>query len=101
VAIGTISAQLNVLPDGETSARAQSALPLSLRNLARPNFQRPGCGDGMSAMDGLMLSMLGAVPQFERSMIRERQAKGIKAAKDRGVYKGGKPKLADERFWPC
>ena len=53
-------------------------------------------GDKASPMDELMLNLLGAVAQFERSMIRERQAEGIAAAKERGVYRGGKPKL-DER----
>jgi DNA invertase Pin-like site-specific DNA recombinase len=52
-------------------------------------------GGGASAMDELMLSMLGAVAQFERSMIRERQAEGIAKAKQAGVYRGGKPKLTD------
>lgn len=37
----------------------------------------------------LMLQMMGAVAEFERSMIRERQREGIKKAKDAGVYKGG------------
>lgn len=53
--------------------------------------------DKASPMDELMLNLLGAVAQFERSMIRERQAEGIQAAKERGVYKGGKPKLSDEQ----
>lgn len=43
----------------------------------------------------LMLSMVGAVAQFERSMIRERQAEGIAKAKAAGVYKGRK-KAADD-----
>lgn len=38
----------------------------------------------------LMLSMMGAVAQFERSMIRERQTEGIVKAKSSGVYKGRK-----------
>jgi DNA invertase Pin-like site-specific DNA recombinase len=37
----------------------------------------------------LMLQMMGAVAEFERSMIRERQREGIEKAKDAGVYKGG------------
>ncbi|RCU43818.1 resolvase [Corallincola holothuriorum] len=41
-----------------------------------------------SPMSELMLNMLGAVAQFERSMIKERQAEGIAKAKDKGVYKG-------------
>lgn len=36
----------------------------------------------------LMLQMMGAVAQFERSMIRERQAEGIAKAKEEGKYKG-------------
>ncbi|OAK57797.1 resolvase [Pseudomonas putida] len=36
----------------------------------------------------LMLSMMGAVAQFERAMIRERQKEGIAKAKEKGVYKG-------------
>lgn len=52
-------------------------------------------GAKASATDKLMLGMLAAVAEFERSMIRERQAEGIKAAKSRGAYKGSKPKLSD------
>ncbi len=36
----------------------------------------------------LMLSMLGALYEFERSIIRERQAEGIKIAKQQGKYLG-------------
>lgn len=36
----------------------------------------------------LMLSMMGAVAQFERAMIKERQREGIAKAKQRGAYKG-------------
>ena len=45
------------------------------------------------AMADLMLGLLGAVAQFERTKIRERQAEGIAQAKRRGVYKGRKPAL--------
>ena len=54
-------------------------------------------GDKSNPMDELMLNLLGAVAQFERSMIRERQAEGIAAAKERGVYKGSKPKLSEDQ----
>lgn len=43
------------------------------------------------AMTRLLMSMLGAVAEFERSLIRERQREGIELAKKRGVYKGRKP----------
>ncbi len=41
-------------------------------------------------MQVFMLQMLGAVAQFERSLIRERQREGIEKAKKRGAYKGKK-----------
>jgi DNA invertase Pin-like site-specific DNA recombinase len=52
-------------------------------------------GDSTDPMDMLMLSMLGAVAQYERALIRERQAEGIIKARERGVYKGRKRKLTD------
>lgn len=39
-------------------------------------------------MQDLMLSLLGSVYQFERSMLRERQLEGIQLAKEKGKYKG-------------
>ena len=42
-------------------------------------------------MATLMLSLLGAVAQFERSLLLERQREGIAKAKARGAYKGRKP----------
>jgi len=39
----------------------------------------------------LMLTMLGAVAQFEREMMLERQREGIAKAKSEGRYKGRKP----------
>ncbi len=46
-----------------------------------------------SSMQKLMLQMMGAFAEFERSLIRERQREGIKAAKDAGKQIGAKPKL--------
>jgi DNA invertase Pin-like site-specific DNA recombinase len=46
-----------------------------------------------TAYSMLMLQMLGAVSQFERALIRDRQREGIALAKIRGVYKGRKPSL--------
>lgn len=37
-------------------------------------------------MDRLLLTVLGGIAEFERSIIRERQAEGIAVAKKRGVY---------------
>ena len=50
-----------------------------------------------SAMSRLLLSVMGAFSEFERSLIKERQREGIALAKNRGVYKGRKPSLSDER----
>jgi len=50
-----------------------------------------------SAASTLMLSIMGAVAAFERSMILERQREGIAIAKGRGAYKGRKPALNDEQ----
>lgn len=47
-----------------------------------------------SPMSTLMLSLLGAFAEFERSLIRERQREGIAAAKARGVYRGRRPSLS-------
>jgi len=41
-----------------------------------------------SPMANLMLSVLGAVAQFERDLIKERQKEGIALAKERGAYRG-------------
>ncbi|AGA87651.1 recombinase family protein [Stutzerimonas stutzeri] len=47
-------------------------------------------------MQELMLSMLGAVYQFERSMMLERQREGIQQAKQAGKYRGGRPRVDAE-----
>jgi DNA invertase Pin-like site-specific DNA recombinase len=43
-----------------------------------------------SPMSNLLLSMLGAVAEFERALILERQREGIAIAKQEGKYKGRK-----------
>jgi DNA invertase Pin-like site-specific DNA recombinase len=50
-----------------------------------------------SPMATLLLSMLGAVAEFERAQIKERQREGIAIAKGKGVYKGRKPSLTQEQ----
>lgn len=47
-------------------------------------------------MQELMLSLLGSVAQFERSMIKERQREGIEKAKAAGVYTGRVKTIDDE-----
>src|SRR5205823_1494846 len=51
-----------------------------------------------SAMSKLLLSVMGAFAEFERSLIRERQREGIAIAKAKGdVYVGRKHSLSAER----
>lgn len=50
-----------------------------------------------SPMANLMLSVMGAFAEFERSLIRERQREGIALAQQRGAYKGRKKTLTPER----
>jgi DNA invertase Pin-like site-specific DNA recombinase len=50
-----------------------------------------------NAMSKLLLSMMGAFAEFERSLILERQREGIAIAKAKGVYKGRKPSLTPDR----
>ncbi|MEO5310328.1 recombinase family protein [Corynebacterium sp. c3Ub_189] len=45
----------------------------------------------------LMLGILGSFAEFERAIIRERQAEGIALAKKAGKYKGRKPALNPEQ----
>jgi len=47
-------------------------------------------GDEDDALARLQLQIMGAFSQFERNIIRKRQAEGIAKAKARGVYKGRK-----------
>ena len=46
--------------------------------------------DQSDALARLQLQMMGAFAEFERAIIRKRQAEGIAKAKARGVYKGRK-----------
>lgn len=45
----------------------------------------------VSPMKSIMFAMLGAVAQFEREIIRERQREGIARAKKKGLYRGRRP----------
>ncbi len=48
-------------------------------------------------MANLLLSVMGAFAEFERALIRERQAEGIALAKARGAFKGRKPVLTAQQ----
>jgi DNA invertase Pin-like site-specific DNA recombinase len=51
-----------------------------------------------SPMANLMLSVMGAFAEFERTLMKERQRGGIALVKTRGVYKGRKYALDPERL---
>ena len=48
-----------------------------------------------SPISKLMLSVMGAVHEFERALIKERQLEGIALAKKRGAFKGRKKSLSE------
>ncbi len=50
-----------------------------------------------TAMSVLLLSVMGAVAEFERAILKERQAEGIRIAKAKGVYKGRKASLTNDQ----
>lgn len=45
----------------------------------------------------VMLSVMGAFAEFERSLIHERQREGIALARLRGAYRGRKKSLSSEQ----
>jgi len=53
---------------------------------------------GTDGASKLYLSILGAVAEFERSIIKQRQREGIDKAKAKGVYKGRKPTIDKDRI---
>lgn len=55
-------------------------------------------GETNSPMSNLLLSVMGAFAEFERSLIKERQREGIQIAKAKGLYKGRKPALNESQI---
>lgn len=47
----------------------------------------------------LMLTMIGAINEFERTNLLERQREGIAVAKKNGKYKGGQVKKIDDKIF--
>ncbi len=78
---------------------------VDLHNLVR-SLETKGVGfrcveqagvDTTTSSGKLMLSMLGAVAEFETAIRKERQQEGIEKAKAAGVYKGRKRSVDPER----
>lgn len=55
--------------------------------------------DTSTATGKLMLTMIGAIAEFERQNLLDRQAEGIAIAKKNGVYKGRKAIEVDSIIW--
>ncbi len=103
---------LDYVRDGDTLvvhsmdrlARSLVDLRLTVDELTRRGVQVRFVKEGLTFSSDesdpcavLMLSVMGAVAEFERSMILERQREGIALAKAAGKYKGRKAALTDER----
>lgn len=54
--------------------------------------------DESNPMGRLMLSVFGAIAEFERALIRDRQREGIEIAKRKGKYKGRPDSLGEEQI---
>jgi DNA invertase Pin-like site-specific DNA recombinase len=69
------------------------------RRGVRVRFVKEGLtfGDTNDPCAVLMLSVMGAVAEFERALLLERQKEGIAIAKTKGVYKGRVPSLSDDQ----
>lgn len=55
--------------------------------------------DSSTATGKLMLTMIGAINEFERNNLLERQREGIAIAKEQGKYKGRKEVKIDDQEW--
>lgn len=55
--------------------------------------------DTSTSAGKLMLTMIGAIAEFERQNLLERQAEGIAIAKREGKFKGGQVKKIDEQVF--
>ena len=55
-------------------------------------------GDADDPFSRLQLQLMGAFAEFERNIIRKRQAEGIAKAKTRGAYKGRKKQVDDQKI---
>jgi DNA invertase Pin-like site-specific DNA recombinase len=76
------------VPDLLTMVARLEAKSVALRVLAMSGSQPLDTG---TAIGKLMLAVIGAVGQFEREMMLERQREGIAQAKRDGRYKGRAP----------
>ncbi len=107
-----LEALINYVRDGDTifvhSMDRLARNLVDLRNLVNEVTKRDICikflkenlifTNENSPMATLMLSIMGAFAEFERSLLKERQREGIELAKKRGAYPGRKKILNDEQI---
>jgi len=55
--------------------------------------------EATNAFQTLMLTMLGAISEFERNLLLERQKEGIAIAKAKGKYKGTKKSFSESEIY--
>ncbi|WP_373369251.1 recombinase family protein [Sphingomonas folli] len=98
---------LDFLPAGDTLVVTRiDRLARSMKDLQDIVHELKGRGVSLKATEQpidtgtaagkAFLDMLGVFAEFETNLRKERQAEGIQAAKARGVYKGGKPRIDPE-----
>lgn len=106
-----LAAMLRFVRDGDTVlVHSMDRLARNLEDLRRLVRELTGRGvrvyfakEGLTfsgedaPMATLLLSTLGAFAEFERALLKERQAEGIALAKARGAYKGRKPSLTEKQ----
>lgn len=54
--------------------------------------------DESDSMNAVLLSVLAAINQFERALMKERQKEGIAAAKAKGKFKGRRPTIDNDEI---
>ena len=55
--------------------------------------------DTSTATGKLMLTLIGAIAEFERANLLEKQKEGIAIAKAKGIYKGRQPARVEKKLW--
>jgi len=83
------------LDDLRTVVRGMVDKGITVKFLKENLTFAPAIGNPFSE---LMLNMLGAFAQFERELIRERQREGVQLAKAKGLYRGRKQEMTEERL---
>lgn len=82
----TIDRIARSLTDFRSIRKKLRARGVAMVILSQPEFSTDGTKREPTATETLMDTVLAAVAEFERNVIRERQADGIARAKERGVY---------------